>query len=296
MALSRTRLWEGKVHCGKLDFCCFMATSVLFHLKSSKLWTELCCLHRLLGYPILICGHVFLIVYSNVWFTLFLFYWSFGKLIIQIHVLVRFLVQSSWNCWASCLHSYMLCDLIWDSVGVSIGFCCYCSLKHHVDECMRLSGSSFYPEIFVNHLKCTFSQPTFLVASLMLISLPLPCTAGCYACSMCSIFLVVLLRAAKLVLSTWTLLYGNVAYNICLVVKFYIGFASYIIYPFCPKLSNEAAPPFTISVLPCSCLVSWKFEIFWTTWNTFQLYFNGMVIVWTEYISSCVIGSNFIKF
>jgi len=65
----------------------------------------------------------------------------------------------------------MLCDLIWDSVGASIGFCCYCSLKQHVNESIRLSGSSFYPEIFINRLKCTLFEPTFLAAPTNLFAL-----------------------------------------------------------------------------------------------------------------------------
>ncbi|OQU92084.1 hypothetical protein SORBI_3001G287900 [Sorghum bicolor] len=40
----------------------------------------------------------------------------------------------------------------------SIGFCCYCSLKQHVNESIRLSGSSFYPEIFINRLKSISSD------------------------------------------------------------------------------------------------------------------------------------------
>ncbi|CAL4915728.1 unnamed protein product [Urochloa decumbens] len=35
----------------------------------------------------------------------------------------------------------------------SIGFCCFCSLKLHADDSIRLSGRAFYPESFVNHLK-----------------------------------------------------------------------------------------------------------------------------------------------
>ncbi|TKV94762.1 hypothetical protein SEVIR_9G316900v4 [Setaria viridis] len=40
----------------------------------------------------------------------------------------------------------------------SIGFCCFCSLKLHADESIRLSGSAFYPERFVNHLKSISSN------------------------------------------------------------------------------------------------------------------------------------------
>ncbi|PUZ39968.1 hypothetical protein GQ55_9G386300 [Panicum hallii var. hallii] len=40
----------------------------------------------------------------------------------------------------------------------SVGFCCFCSLKLHVDESIRLSGSAFYPESFVNHLKSISSD------------------------------------------------------------------------------------------------------------------------------------------
>ncbi|KAG2539163.1 hypothetical protein PVAP13_9NG452700 [Panicum virgatum] len=40
----------------------------------------------------------------------------------------------------------------------SVGFCCFCTLKLHADESIRLSGSAFYPESFVNHLKSISSN------------------------------------------------------------------------------------------------------------------------------------------
>ncbi|KAG2550333.1 ubiquitin carboxyl-terminal hydrolase 20-like isoform X5 [Panicum virgatum] len=40
----------------------------------------------------------------------------------------------------------------------SVGFCCFCSLKLHAAESIRLSGSAFYPESFVNHLKSISSN------------------------------------------------------------------------------------------------------------------------------------------
>ncbi|RLN42185.1 hypothetical protein C2845_PM01G47180 [Panicum miliaceum] len=40
----------------------------------------------------------------------------------------------------------------------SVGFCCFCSLKLQADESIRLSGSAFYPESFVNHLKSISSN------------------------------------------------------------------------------------------------------------------------------------------
>lgn len=52
------------------------------------------------------------------------------------------------------------CDLN-NSIGASIGFCCFCSLKLHADESIRLSGSAFFPERFVNHLKCMFVPLNF---------------------------------------------------------------------------------------------------------------------------------------
>jgi ubiquitin carboxyl-terminal hydrolase 36/42 len=65
----------------------------------------------------------------------------------------------------------------WDSIGASVGFCCFCSLKLHVDESIRLSGSAFYPESFVNHLKCMFILPNFKYC-FAYISLLLPCIAS----------------------------------------------------------------------------------------------------------------------
>ncbi|OEL28133.1 hypothetical protein BAE44_0010847, partial [Dichanthelium oligosanthes] len=63
----------------------------------------------------------------------------------------------------------------------SIGFCCLCSLKLHADESIRLSGSAFYPESFVNHLKCMFALPNFLFF-FAYTSLLLSCIVGCLAC------------------------------------------------------------------------------------------------------------------
>ncbi|XP_022685475.1 ubiquitin carboxyl-terminal hydrolase 20 [Setaria italica] len=52
-----------------------------------------------------------------------------------------------WTCFLNCI---LQC--------ASIGFCCFCSLKLHADESIRLSGSAFYPERFVNHLKSISSN------------------------------------------------------------------------------------------------------------------------------------------
>ncbi|CAN6288690.1 unnamed protein product [Urochloa humidicola] len=40
----------------------------------------------------------------------------------------------------------------------SIGFCCFCSLKLHAKDSIRLSGGAFYPESFVNQLKSISSK------------------------------------------------------------------------------------------------------------------------------------------
>ncbi|XP_062206099.1 ubiquitin carboxyl-terminal hydrolase 19-like [Phragmites australis] len=45
----------------------------------------------------------------------------------------------------------------------SIGFCCYCSLKLHIDESIRLSGSAFYPDSFVNCLSSISPEFTSFV-------------------------------------------------------------------------------------------------------------------------------------
>ncbi|CAL4932430.1 unnamed protein product [Urochloa decumbens] len=69
-----------------------------------------------------------------------------------------------WTCFLNCILQCMVhtvplvlklreADHIDPCPRASIGFCCFCSLKLHADDSIRLSGRAFYPENFVNHLK-----------------------------------------------------------------------------------------------------------------------------------------------
>ncbi|KAJ1296133.1 hypothetical protein BS78_01G276100 [Paspalum vaginatum] len=73
-----------------------------------------------------------------------------------------------WTCFINCILQCMVhtVPLVLklqkadhpDPCPRAYGFCCYCSLKLHTNECIRLSGSSFYPKSFVNCLKSISSD------------------------------------------------------------------------------------------------------------------------------------------
>ncbi|KAF8728190.1 hypothetical protein HU200_018778 [Digitaria exilis] len=62
------------------------------------------------------------------------------------------------TCWHDPYYRFFGGERKYGHSCASVRFCCFCSLKLHVDESIRLSGSAFYPESFVNHLKLISSN------------------------------------------------------------------------------------------------------------------------------------------